>query len=290
VTLCLAVVLCGCVAVSSTQGGVINDLARGLHYTGFTLSGDENLLSGGADFRAFTVFQGNPLDFGPLDLTLQGPVLFEFSTGGRGIKSLDIAFTTATSSADPAVPLTYALNLDAGNQEASIAGSLLVDGNFSINEFGFYDLTLRYSSRQDITALGPLTDGSRQNDFDLGPIDISGNIFADVLAAVFDPLFEQAGTPNVFAQFSGREKLQKAILAEAEQIRTDLAASSESGAGMDVGANVYAHPLAIGTGDAIAQVRSGHRRSVIPIPSTLVLLALPLPVLLARQLRRRRHA
>jgi len=58
VTLCLAVVLCGCVAVSSTQGGVINDLARGLHYTGFTLSGDENLLSGGADFRAFTVFQG----------------------------------------------------------------------------------------------------------------------------------------------------------------------------------------------------------------------------------------
>lgn len=269
----------------AASAGTINDLAYGLDFVGFDLVGNKNPLTGGLDFSTFTTFRGNTLDFGPFDLTLEGPVSFEASYGGRVIRSLDLSFTTAAPGGGQPVPLDYTFNFDTGNQQTAVSGSLLMDGNFSINEFGFYDLQLRYSSRQTVDQSGRFADGSRQNDFDIGPINVSGNVFADILAAVFDPLFERSGAPNVFAQFSGREQLQRALFAESESFLADRPIPAAARTRADGSDGIVTALAALG-GSAVPS--SAGVRSVVPAPATLVLLVLSLPLILTGTWRRRR--
>ncbi|RJP32828.1 MAG: hypothetical protein C4547_13055 [Phycisphaerales bacterium] len=269
---------------------MINDLARVADTIGFEILGDTNPLSGGIDFRTFTTFQGNTLDFGPFDLTLQGPLSVQFSTGGRGIRGYDVAFSTATSSASAPSPLNYVFNVDSGNQQATISGSLLLDGALSINELGFYDLRLNVSSRQTTDSTGLFADGTRQDDFDIGPIDVSGNIYADILAAVFDPIFDQAGVPNLFSDFSGREKLQDAILAQTQVVAADLQPTSPLRVA-EVGSRLFSDAAAGAVRSNASRVATagGQPRVVIPAPPTLALLLVSVPLILSRRAWRRRH-
>jgi hypothetical protein len=198
-------------AVPTVRGGVIEDFATGLRFTGFDIQANRNFLSGGLDLSVSNTFLGNELDFGPGDLTLQGPISLTVSTGGRRLSELEFAFRTAVDATSPTSPIRYAFNLDTGVQSVELDGTVLVDAALTLNRLGFYDLQLALSSRQTATQEGLLGDTTTNRDFDIGPINVSGNIFTDALALLTDPLFQAAGRSNPFAALSGREQL-KAIV------------------------------------------------------------------------------
>ena len=193
----------------SARAGVFNDVAFGLGFAGFQLQGQENVLSGGADFAILTQFQGNELDFGSSQLTLTGPLSLGFSTGGRDLSVMKIDFQTALNNQIGSIPLTYSFNTDVGGQTTDVTGSLLIDGSLEFNGFGFYDLQMDYSSRQTVTTDGRFSNDQEFNDFDIGPINIRGNIFADLLSLLLEPLFANSEFDNPFASFSGQEQLKR---------------------------------------------------------------------------------
>ena len=281
----LLAVLCVLLSPVTTQADLWENVAIGLDYAGFDFRGQTNPLSGGAAFGVNNRFDGTPLDFGSGSIALQGPISMEFATGGRGLSNLDISFQTAMSNADPPEPLAYSVVFDAGGQETNVFGTVYLDGNFSINGFGFYDLHLDYSSRQTIAGEGRFDNDTQTNDFDLGPIDISGNIFADILAMIFEPLF--GDNPSPFDSFSGRAKLAKLL-----DVSDPL--GSLPGLGDEylepVFIPLYENSLADDSTrpiDVNAVTSGAHPDVAIPEPTALILMALGAPLVVSRKLRRR---
>lgn len=257
--------------VSTSRADIFENILLGLTETGFNFVGNENLLSGGADLVVTRTFNGETLDFGATELTLFGTPTFTFSTGGRGLQVMDFSLNTANQ------PLRYTLISDAGSQRTAINGSFLMDLTGSINSFGFYDLTLDVSSRQDVTQDGRFSGETFENDFDLGPISVRGNMFADLLGALTDPVFQILGVENFFYSFSGAARFQDQL----DQLGL---------AGLDLGSltgSLFGDPaalgglsksindmhLAAGQLDAMTTDPSqGQRLAAVPEPATLMLL------------------
>ncbi len=261
-----------CLSVAGTaQAGLFKNTVRALEYAGFNFIGQKNPLSGGADLMLVRNFNNETLDFGATELTLTGPLQFTFTTGGRGLEVLDVSLSTNNR------PLTYALITDVGGQKTQVNGNFLLNATGSMNSFGWYDFQFQYSVREQIIQDGRFANGEEYMDFDIGPIDISGNIFADMLAVLFDPLFTSLGTENIFASFSGRYQAM-------EELNRRLADSRLSALGLDSLGEMSASmvptvPLELATLRA--------EPSYVPDPSTLLLLLGGAPVIYAMRRRRR---
>ncbi|MFH1109327.1 MAG: hypothetical protein V1790_09055 [Planctomycetota bacterium] len=282
---------------ADARGEARKNLGTALDFAGFDLRGQHNPLSGGIDFLATSTFDGAPFDFGASDLSLSGPLSLQVSTGGRLLSQFDVSLSTAVNGRSAATPLNYVYNFNLGGESMQASGSVLLDADFSLNRLGFYDLTLDYSSRQNVSRSGRADDDSTTHDFDLGPINISGNLYADGLAILTDPLFQRAGRANPFDTFSGRSQLEDLMQASSLDTRNALAA------GNDV--------VAAGTGTRFAAVRygfgnggtppgngngrgngngNGHGNAsggAVPEPAVVVLMLLGIPAILVRPLRRR---
>lgn len=272
---------------TSARGGVFEDVTLGLGRAGFNIGGNRNVASGGADYLINNNFVGNTLNLGIGDLTLLGPISLSVSSGTRFVDTLDISFRTAIDGGvlASATPLSYNLNLDSGSQSAAITGTLLIDANFSINGFGFYDFDLRYSSRQSVDREGRVTDSGSEFDSDIGPINISGNIYADILALVTAPFFEATNISNPFASFSGSLKLRDALQNDnllrvlAEGTASDMkdlvpyAATIPGSEGVDV----FGSGLGTGVDEAF--------RGIVPEPTVLLLMSAALPLVFFKRLR-----
>jgi hypothetical protein len=121
--------------------------------------------------------------------------------------------------------LIYNYVSDVGGTEVEIDGSTVFSAIGSINEFGWYDFTLQFSSRQNVSSTGRFANSDGEiMDFDVGPIDISGNLFADLLATLTDPFYEAAGYENIFASFSGRTARESALESTVSKLRAKMAA------------------------------------------------------------------
>jgi len=287
---------------TSARADVFNDIAIALDYAGFNflgreninIQGRENLLSGGLDFLGSVNFDGSPLDFGPGSLSLFGPVSVDISTGGRALRTLDISFQTALSGDPAATPLSYLLDVDSGSQTARLNGSILLDADLSVNQFGFYDFTFTYSSRQEVTRAGRFVDDTADRDLDVGPIHLRGNVFADVLGLLTAPLFEAANQPNLFASFSESTRLKEAM----------QTAALDSLADRSLGALIEGPGRFLVPNDPIRLVdlpgstqfgvvgtfgADASSAAVVPEPAVLVLLAMGFPALLCCRRRNRPH-
>jgi len=264
---------------ASAPAGVFRNVVRGLEYAGFDFVGQENPLSGGADFQLSRTFNGETLDFGSTDLTLSGPIEFDFKTGGRGLETLDFSLNTRNQ------PLRYLLNADVGGQSTVIDGSMLLNATGNINSFGFYNLNLQYSVREKITQDGRFGNGDEFVDYDIGPVNVSGNIFADFLATMFDPLFQASGTDNIFASFSGRlqaeEELNRRVADARAQAVAGWSSSSAGGDGQSETASVFS-ASAVTLRDGAPAQNYG-----IPDPPTIMLLIAAVPLLGSMGRRRR---
>lgn len=274
----------------SIRADVFRTVGLGLQSAGFDVRGQSNRASGGYDFLVNNQFQDRTFDFGAWDLTLDGPISTQFSTGGRVLSNLDVALTTALNSDAGAEPLTYELNYDVGAQATRITGSLLIDADLNLNAFGFYDLGLNYSTRQTVVNSGTVSNSTTDFDADLGPINIRGNIFADALAAITDPLFAAAGQPNPFEQFSGANQLKQAIKAQGDALLASLGAGladAPSASTLRGASSGFVGPAILRTGGlSSAQTSTGSPNTgVVPEPPVLLLMLLGIPALLG--LRRR---
>jgi len=272
--------------VSPASADVFHDVGTGLAFAGFDVRGNRNPLSGGADLLITNTFNGSPFDFGAWDLSFQGPVSLQVSTGGRYLSQFDISLTTAVDNRSTPSPLSYVFNYDVGGQSTNVTGSALIDADFSLNGFGFYKLTVDYSSRQTVDRNGQVVTDQSEFDSDFGPITISGNVFTDVLAIVTDPLFQQNGGTNPFASLSPTARLINADPAQQQELLKALVTLGDgssdppSAFGRNGGAGLNGLP----PGLTLAAERSNGRSFglVVPEPPVVGLLLLGIPVILGR--------
>jgi hypothetical protein len=259
--------------LKAVRADAIHNLATALDYAGFDARGSHNPLSGGADLLINRQFNGNLFDFGAAELTLQGPISLQVSTGGRLLPTFDVAFTTALNAQNQATQLNYSFVTDTGPQSTTVSGSMLIDGDFSINALGFYDLTLTSSARKTIVREGTVTE-TNTSDSDLGPLTVSGNIFADALAVLTDPLFEQNGSENPFAAISKTLIDPNSIgifdLASLPEVAQENVLENSSGFGP--------MPPAASPANGIGNVS----HAIVPEPPVLILLLVGLPLIVRR--------
>ena len=272
---------------TSARGGIWEGVTLGLSRAGFNFQSNRNFASGGADYLINNNFVGNTLNLGIGDLTLLGPVSLSVNSGTRFVNTLDISFRTAVDNGvlRSATPLNYILNFDSGSQSSAITGSLFLDANLSMNGFGFYDFDFRYSSRQNVDREGRVTDSGGEFDSDIGPINISGNIYADLLGLVTAPFFEASGISNPFESFSGSSKLMDALQNDsllrvlADGSASDMndlfpyAATIPSSDGVDV--------FGTGLGMGVEQAYRG----IVPEPTVLLLMLTALPLVFLKRFR-----
>lgn len=227
-TACVSVMLA---LATTAQAGIFNKVARGLDIAGFQIVGFENPVSQSASVAAGANFQGNTIDFGDFDLTLVGPVTLMFESGGRRIPTLEVSISSGLLDINPngvftaGAPqsLLYVANFDSGLNTTNITGNTLFDARFSLNAFGSYDLRLQLSNRSTTTQIGRFDDVDPIDlDFDLGPINIEGNLIADLLATVTDPIFQATGFENVFASFSGRTDREAKVREVVQRLRAKI--------------------------------------------------------------------
>jgi len=283
----LLLFVAGTLTARTARADVFRDVAYGLGLAGFELEGSRNILSGGRDFLINNNFIATPLDFGVGELRLQGPVSLSLSTGQRGLRTFDFSLRTALNADAPASALAYAFNLDTGGQRTDVSGTTFLDANVHLDGFGFYDIELTYSSRQTVDREGRFANSSDDYDADVGPISVSGNIFADALAFLTAPIFAATNTPNIFANFSDTTALKEIILATTGAARANLASGDASV--LVTGPLQQALAAQLGLTAGGAEASAGASRSfgaAVPEPTVLLLMLLGVPVVLRRQFRR----
>jgi hypothetical protein len=287
---CLAALL----PAGAAFGEVFRDALNAIDFLGFNVTGQRNPISQGYTVSANRNFQNTPIDFGAIDLVLNGPVSGTFTTSERFLHTMDFSLNVGSA----ANPFQYSYVADVGSNRVQVVGSAVMGVNGSINQFGWYDMRVQMSSRQDIESSGRFANSDGEMiDFDIGPVDISGNIFADILAAITDPFFENSGTENIFAAFSGRTARENALESTVSQLESKSLAgknltSSEVSRLMTMVAEAQLRGddvpdlgfLHLGDGETFSG--SGIPQ-VAPEPSVLTMLLIPAVLLGSRRLRRR---
>ncbi len=187
----------------TVQADLPGELLIGLNLLDYNSQVAKNYLGKGWDFDATAFYSGQTFRFGLADLTLgetnSSSVAISAGYTLRGLPQARFSMETSR-------PLSYTMKANYGVQDLTATGNILLDIDTTINALGFYDLTFHISNRGQFQTEGFAGTDQGTLDFDAGPIVVSGNIFADVLAAFTQPFFTAAGTENPFAKFS-----QKAV-------------------------------------------------------------------------------
>ncbi|HUW81417.1 MAG TPA: hypothetical protein VMZ31_01325 [Phycisphaerae bacterium] len=188
-------------AASPAQAMFFRDVARALQYAGFTVEGQRNILTDGAVVNISQRFFGQPLNFGQTELTPNGQLRAQVGWDRRPIPALQFFMDTGNA------PLNYELRRNFGMQDFLATGELQLSIGTEFNALGFYDTIVGINNTGTFETEGLFGENSGHMDFDVGPINISGNVVADVLAAVFDAL--ALGEDNPFREFSLRSTREK---------------------------------------------------------------------------------
>ncbi len=210
-------------AVVFSSGGVARaefyqDVIRGFELFGYRFSLERNLLGDGWDATAIADYSGGrTFNLGVADVTLTGAV---FATGGYTLRGIPRGHFTVTTAG---APLAYTYDFNLGLQDTTFTGSVLINIDTDVNLLGFYDQTFQISNRGTFETDGLLGDDSESLDYDLGPVNVSGNAYADALAAMTQPLFDFAGTENPFAKFSSRATRVASLTETADELRARIA-------------------------------------------------------------------
>ncbi len=143
--------------------------------------------------------------------TFSANLTTEASIRRRGIPTARLEIMTNQTGTTTPVPVNYDFWINTGAQDVRLSGTASLEATIDFNVFGFYDLDAFLSNRGDLEFDGLGISSLDNLDTDIGPISISGNIFADILAAITAPIFDAAGLDNPFAVISGRAKLKNQL-------------------------------------------------------------------------------
>ncbi len=146
-----------------------------------------NRVGRGYDIEFNRVFgldsQGQPeiLDLGNFEIGLQGATQATFGYTNRGP-----LIGTANFIANN---LNYSLRAKSGIQDVTLSGTLNIAEAVEINQFGFYEASINISNtNSELFLNGSLAQESVPENFDIGPINIKGNIFFDAFVALLSSL------------------------------------------------------------------------------------------------------
>lgn len=135
-------------------------------------------------------------------------VFFETQTGQRGYNQFSGITTFAPT------PLGYTATFNAGVQDFQWTGNAFVDTSGRLNILGFYDYNLRFTNVGSYTADGMLVQDETVTDLDIGPIDVSGNIFMDMASGLLQGIAAPAAVPTrVVSGAAQKEKETDELLA-----------------------------------------------------------------------------
>jgi hypothetical protein len=222
--------------LSSPQGGPLFD------FNDFTQRVEFNRAGQGFTYEFFRFFgpdsfgNVNTLDLGPFKLEI-GPdgtlgqaqrvglhsrtgftttfipeVFFQAETGQRNFNQFSGVTNFSTE------PLRYRATFNTGIQDFEWAGNMLIDTDGRINALGFYDFTLRLTNVGSATADGVALQNEEITDFDVGPINVSGNIGLDIISGLLQAsgLTPAAAPTRIASGAAQREKSVEELLAQLE--------------------------------------------------------------------------
>jgi len=200
------------------EAKLYQDVIRGFELFGYRFSGEQNLLGDGWDVNATAFYNNDTFNLGLGTMNLNGSVLANAGYTLRGIPAGHFSLTTGGN------PLAYSFDVNTGFQDTSIVGSALINIDTDINVLGFYDQTFQISNRGTYATDGFGLNDSGTLDYDIGPINLSGNVYVDALAAVTQPFFDLTGTENPFAKISARATRVAGMTDTVDQLRARVVA------------------------------------------------------------------
>ena len=157
------------------------------------------------------------------EMTLQGSTQATASYSRCGDKFLggDLTFTTSN--------LGYDVRTKLGAQDVEISGVLNAFGGMEANMAGFYQLNLNVShASSQIVVDGLLVRDEQDANFDVGPISVKGNIYADILAATLASYGIELPWYDTLFPDSPVSIINEAYAAQAQAERADTDALPES--------------------------------------------------------------
>lgn len=252
------VMLSPLLVAATAEAQFFKALNQGLFWVGFRVDGSPNPITKGFEVEATRFFINETMDFGAGTLTFSGPLVLNARMAKRPIKGLTFGVSTNDQ------PLEYTLTLRDALQELIIDGEITIEMQTSINGAGWYRKVINVTNRGTLEADGLLAEADNNLDFDLGPIDITGNIFLDAVASLLDAL----GVDS-----SGLRGITSAgplvVLGEQEIASMDLLDLSDP----EQIARYVNSVVLSGVAEAAKTAPAQQAASPVPEPSTLALLA-----------------
>lgn len=198
---------------------------------------------------------------------------FESRTTGRN-------FGSFAGAGSVSAPLQYLIETNNGFESSTLAGQLNYTTNGSMNLLGFYDVELSASNTGTWTTDGGAVDRNQNVDFDIGPVNLSGNAFVDTALSVVDLIGEQ-----VFGVPPDDFNPNLARLRSADEISAAIAAG-ESITAPELASLVEAH-LADPEGVPLPENpnSSAGAANPVPEPASLLLLAAAAAAMARRRAR-----
>ncbi len=129
-------------------------------------------------------------------------IFFEGQTGQRAYNQFS-GLTTFTPT-----PLNYTVTINTGIQDFEWTGNAFIDSKGTMNALGFYDFELRFTNVGSQESNGLFVQDEQVTDFDLGPIDVSGNVAFDMVASFMQAIGAgtEATTPRLLSNSAQKQK------------------------------------------------------------------------------------
>jgi len=213
------------------------------------------------------------------NLRLVPELYWEARSTGRNISGF-------AGAAAVAAPIQYNIDANNGFESSNLSGQIIFDSKGSMNILGFYDMRVIASNTGQLTTDGVGEDRNQDVNFDIGPVNVSGNVWVDTALAVADLIGEQVFgiPPDDFNPGLARER-------NPDEISAAIAAG-QAVSGPELAALLDAHmadpegvPLPENPNSPLAAAAT----PIVPEPGTLLFLATGLAAW-TLPASRRRHA
>lgn len=116
-------------------------------------------------------------------------VYWDTRTTGRNIAGF-------TGSSSVPSPLHYNIQTFAGAEQYTLNGDILLNSHGTVNGLGFYTVQMTATNTGTVQASGVADNRTQDTSFDLGPVNLSGNIFVDAALGGLKAIGDQLGLPT----------------------------------------------------------------------------------------------
>ena len=219
-------------------------------------------------------------DFGNYELEMSGALQASMSYTTKGLLTANAEILMNS--------LSYEFRGETGVQDLSLSGTLNMDSDLQINELGFYTLNVDIQNNpSELLVDGLIADfpDGLPTDYEIGPISVEGNIYADLAIGLLSALgVDTTSLEEIFPQ-SGISRVNDEIdsllqkQADALDLIADASYSADGTSDLTLASD--------GTVESVTDADSGLDTPVNTVPEPISLLALGMGTLVLIAARRR---